>query len=1618
MKTASNHSTVVKSKQKEIIPNLLEQWEEYQKTGKLDVEGFARQFVSLLKQGVTLSGKKGTALRGLLDHWGDIFQQSETRRAILQELSLATAEQFVRQINQQFRRLKRLDFYTLQRWSGEILFAFKHSDWRQKVYQAEQTERWFELYLSLIETARFNVGALLQTWSRHYQDEIAFQYTIAERTFHLGWEEMWERILRIGNALRKLSDESGQELRVAILSENRIEGVLVDLACLTFGIVNVMVPANASTEDMVYIIEDSEVNTLFVSKESILNNLLPHISHLEHLKKVILFERTSRQRNQKIISYRDFLRDSSVPENEMLNSLLAEIEPDRLATIMYTSGTTGKPKGIMFSHRNIVSKRFARALAWPDVNEEDIFLAYLPLYHTFGRWLEMLGSLFWGATYIFARSPSLNSLLREMQLYHPTIFISIPQKWQQIYDYVANQVNLNLANDEQIRQTLGYHTGGKLRLGLSAAGYLDPDIFKFFQRNGIELMSGFGMTEATGGITMTPPGKYRSNSLGTALPGIELKLAEDGELLIRGPYVMMGYWKAEKESFDEAGWFHTGDIMRMDRDGYLFIIDRKKEIYKNVKGQTVAPQRIENFFRDIDAIKRVFLVGDQREYNTLLIYPNYDHQEVNLKELSREELRDFLASIVNSVNQFLAPYERIVDFAVIDRDFSPEKGELTPKRTYRRKVIVEHFRDVIEKMYQSNFVELQFRDTSLRFPNWLLRELGVLANEVQISPDDKLLIQGIPIVELEANEHDPFVIRIGNLWYRFFKKPIDLGEILSHPRLWLTNQELVDLTHEKIFDWQRFKQEVVNVRVEFEGVPKCKNPNLAWEAFRLIKESHIHNLRGLHFSGLILQTGDAVQALQAVDYLAELVRNPLDPLQPLAIQTLTWAAQNPHKEVKQRAFLTLFKHLPETNWIEVFRHFLESDATFFDDMVVRELCEWNFSDTIFNQILDLAETVIKRDALPGEQPLSEQSGVLIRFLQRIATARPTKYRAIRRFFTTYRVEHVNTRLREMMNHAIARMEADFREWLGSNSPVAIDPDLGREYSWREVIVFDDNVPDQHIYLLQELISKTPFIREALFLFTNHLIVNLKDLPPGGIWITTLGEHHGKSVYRISVQTRYQGRYDITANVITGMTEQQIMEEISWSIICSEKPPQPKLVEEFGGYWPEYRTWSEEFIPGETVAAFYHRITRQKNEEKIQRLAHLWPYIIWSSCKAYVDFWNRTGRRFEVADPSPENIIVPHHDYQTGTRIISISARRRHKNLAEAVQNFYHHFIDPMVDKYPFLREKTKWQFVFSPILEILGEEEGLQKIEEMLSDSHDSQFGKDFKKAARIYLESIKQHGFMPKQLYFAIKRFERWKQVNPEATTEADAATVHELYDTYALPGLEDRYPETRVRFYRETVFRDANPELRQHLDQLIQLLKHRKLRGDDLVQYISNLQASLKLSEAEKYLLTRMGYAHLRPSDMAELMTMDTGEKTTAALVVTFLDREGEQIRVRNPINPKEVAALHRMFHQSNLPVSFQPHDQFLLAFNQRDQLVGGLFYHVHGSETVHLEKIVVADHYRRKWVSGGLLKEFFNRMRSLGYKRVRTGFFRPEFFYRFGFRIEKGFPGLVKNLTTEEK
>ena len=420
---------------------------------------------------------------------------------------------------------------------------------------------------------------------------------------------------------------------VAFLLENSLEMVMLDLACLTSGIVNAMIPANSVSEHISYILNQTKAPILFADDEKQLAKIRSIKKETPFLKTVVMLKGNASE--DWVISFEEFIAMAS--DHNIKTDV--QIKPDSLATLMYTSGTTGEPKGIMFSHTNIVYKRFCRAMAIPDISDADRYLAFLPLYHTFGRWLEMTGAIFWGAEYCFMENPSVETMIENMRLVKPTIFISIPKKWIQLYEYITTRIDVEVDDDEKIKRS-EENNRGKLKWGLSAAGYLPSGFFRFLQRNGVQLMSGFGMTEATGGITMTPPGQYRDNSLGKALPGIEIKLGDDGELLVRGPYVMHGYYDQTKEETFIDAWFATGDVMRMDTDGFIEIIDRKKEIYKNIKGETIAPQRIENLFRDFEIVKQVFLVGDHRPFNTVLILPDLESDSTPLINMESSKDRN------------------------------------------------------------------------------------------------------------------------------------------------------------------------------------------------------------------------------------------------------------------------------------------------------------------------------------------------------------------------------------------------------------------------------------------------------------------------------------------------------------------------------------------------------------------------------------------------------------------------------------------------------------------------------------------------------------------------------------------------------------------------------------------------------------------------------------------------------------------------------------------------------------------------------------------------------------------------------------------------------------------
>jgi long-subunit acyl-CoA synthetase (AMP-forming)/GNAT superfamily N-acetyltransferase len=1484
----------------------------------------------------------------------------------------------------------------------DLLDLLRRSAILRRIAAAGESEAWAARILALIDRSHLTMATLVLRRTAEYGAKVLFEMPQAGTPRSVTWRQMSARVDALARGLLALA--RGGSPRVAIVSENRLEMAVTDLACHAAGVVSIMIPASATETDAAFMLRQSGAGIAVAgSRETlaVLRRVKDAIPGLEHL-----IAMDASIGGGAITLDAVAARAGETPLAELDRRRLAARIAD-LATIMYTSGTTGTPKGICFSHRNVVFKRFARALALPEIGEDDVFLCYLPLFHTFGRFLELYGSIFWGATYVALDNPSVEALVAGMRRWRPTVFISVPKKWMQIHDAIVREADPDRVSDEQVADAVKRTTGGRLRWGLSAAGHLDAEIFRFFQQHGIELMSGFGMTEATGGITMTRPGAYKNDSLGPALPGIALRVDPDGELAVRGPYVMIGHIASPEgeRTLDPDGWFRTGDLMAIDAEGHIRLVDRKKEIYKNIKGETIAPQRIELLFRDFASVGRVFLVGDHREYNTALIWPNPESKDVDFGTMSPEERKTHFRSIVASVNAFLAPYERIVDFALIDRDLSIDEDELTAKGTPRRKIVETHFAEMIRLLYRR--VHLKVGGLEIVFPNWLFQALGLTAQDLRIEPDRIALPThrvALPVRRLQDG-----VALVGSCVYLHPpREPVHLGVLLTTPRLWLGNEELVEFA--PIETRLRERPGRAGDAIERKGriAPGPADPEPADAVRRAIGIAH-PDLIDLHQAARLLESSDEDGALDAVRLLERVAVGEEAAISEPARELLRRAAASPYLAVRRRAFTVLVPFEREGRVQGTLQRFLASPGVLLDADTREALCERNLSSARLE-----AFVIEAREASRGEdggRARERRASALYKFLAAYGASHPSRYRALRAFFVRTMLFAGSPFAREEAFRALDDLVRGFRGWLGPTVQVAVDPETGQEYRWADVVAFDDAVPADDRERILSAIRSTSFLREAIFLFSGGAEPRLPDIPPGGIWIRPLGARPDKAVYRITLQTRFQGSYDLAVNVNRGRAKERVREEIHWLVLCGEPGAHDPLVEDFGGYWPEQDLWSEEFIPGESLDRTLRRVARQGDDERFRAL---WPFFAWSALAAHVDFWNRTGRQREIADPGMANVIVPSHDYQSGARIVSVSAVRAHRGLVPMLRFFREEFIDPVESTYPVLKGAAGWDMLFAPVMEVVGEEEGTRLLREALH-REGRELPADMRNGLARFLDGVEHRGFRPLRLYFAILRYRRWAALSTGPTPAARARTLQEFWETYALAKLARDYPETRAQFFLQTVFKDAPAPLVEGLEEIVVRLRRRELAGDALIDAIADLRARLDVSPDDDYFLARLSFPYLRPEDAAGFVVHDApGGRAQNEIVVTLEDHDGASFQVRHALSPKEVARLHRLFLAASLDVRFRPEHQYLVAVNDKGTLIGGIFYELEDEgRSAHLEKIVVAERYRKKGVADGLMKEFFNRVAASGAVAVTTGFFRPEYFYGYGFKIEKRYAGLVKEL-----
>jgi len=558
-------------------------------------------------------------------------------------------------------------------------------------------------------------------------------------------DEFRRAVEELALGLRALGIEKGD--KVAILSENRPEWAFADLASLLAGAVDAPIYSTLTPQQVLYILNDSEAKAIFVSNATQAAKVGEVRSEARHLQHVIRMDPGPVEGTQSLDEVRTLGRPVLEKDPQAVRQNAALVKPGELATLIYTSGTTGEPKGVMLTHSNLVSNVLGSLAAFSGIGPGDTALSFLPLCHVFERMGGHYLMLHVGATIAYAEG--VDKVPQNMLEVQPTLMLSVPRLYEKMYA----KINEKVAGDPPLRQKIfrwalatgrevfrhrcekttpglllsAKHkladslvfakirdrTGGRLRLFVSGGAPLAREIGEFFGSAGLLVLEGYGLTETSPVISVNTPQALRPGSVGQPIPGVEVKIAADGEILTRGPHVMQGYYKkpdATAEAIDKEGFFHTGDIGVLDAQGFLIITDRKKDILVTSGGKNIAPQPIENKIKTNKFFAEIVMIGNKRSYAAALVVPNFDNLEKWAKEkrlvyATREELAAkaevaaHYKDLVVELTSDLAQFERIKKVAVLPREFSLEAGELTPTLKVKRRVVEQKYKDLIDDLY-------------------------------------------------------------------------------------------------------------------------------------------------------------------------------------------------------------------------------------------------------------------------------------------------------------------------------------------------------------------------------------------------------------------------------------------------------------------------------------------------------------------------------------------------------------------------------------------------------------------------------------------------------------------------------------------------------------------------------------------------------------------------------------------------------------------------------------------------------------------------------------------------------------------------------------------------------
>lgn len=538
---------------------------------------------------------------------------------------------------------------------------------------------------------------------------------------------------------------------IGIISENRPEWVVADMGMMSLGAVSVPLYPTMTPKQIEFVYNDAGVKYAIVSNQLQLAKLLKILNAVKSLKMIIVMNEKGILEDACVLTFATVLKRGECRDSNgesVFHEAVQAIRPDDLLTLIYTSGTTGHPKGVMLTHDNMASN-IRCSIPCLSISQDDTLLSFLPLCHSFERMAGYYTAISCGATIAYAES--IDTVRENLLEIRPTVVTTVPRLFERIYHRIQKQVEAQsplkrklfhwaidvgkrraLARrsgkfsplialqyalaDRLVNGRLRARMGGRIRFFISGGAALIREYGEFFEAIGLQIIEGYGLSETSPVISVNRMDEHKFGTVGKPIPGVEVKIASDGEILARGPNIMKGYWNdpaSTRDAIDEAGWFHTGDIGIFDEEGFLRITDRKKHLFKTSGGKYISPQQIENVLLQSKYVDQIVVIGEGKPHLVALVIPEFDmirefarqsHMQYDTHDhlVQEEEIRKLFEVEFAKLQIDLPTYERVRKFTILGSPLTIEGGEVTPTMKVKRKVVEEKYRQLIEKMYDSD----------------------------------------------------------------------------------------------------------------------------------------------------------------------------------------------------------------------------------------------------------------------------------------------------------------------------------------------------------------------------------------------------------------------------------------------------------------------------------------------------------------------------------------------------------------------------------------------------------------------------------------------------------------------------------------------------------------------------------------------------------------------------------------------------------------------------------------------------------------------------------------------------------------------------------------------------